>query len=80
MVMQRLIWLVLNDGRSVVAGCGSATREVVADAIAEPEKVLMLASDDGVERIPASAVRDFVLFEARAPIPPEAGIPRLVHD
>jgi hypothetical protein len=59
----RLVWFVLNDGRSVVAGCGSATRDSLADAIAAPGKTITVASEDGEEHIPGSAVRDFVLFE-----------------
>lgn len=64
--MARMIWLVLNDGRSVVGGCGSATREMLASALAEPARILTVTSDDGVEHIPTAHVRDFVLFDAPA--------------
>ncbi len=77
--MPRLVWLVLNDGRSVVAGCGSATRETVASALAQPDKTLTFTSDDAVEHIPSSFVRDFVLFDARSSIPPATSIYRIVQ-
>lgn len=77
--MPRLVWFVLNDGRSVVAGCGSATRDSLASAIAAPGTTITFTSDDSVEHIPGSAVRDFVLFESRATVPPSAAIYRLVH-
>ncbi len=77
--MPRLVWFVLNDGRSVVAGCGSATRDSLASAIAAPGTTITLTSDDSVEHIPGSAVRDFVLFESRAIVPPSAAIYRLLH-
>jgi hypothetical protein len=78
-VMPRLIWLVLNDGRSVVAGCGSATQETMASALAQPDKTLTLTSDDAVEHIPSSFIRRFVLFEAKSLIPPASAIYRIVQ-
>ncbi len=77
--MPRLVWLVLNDGRSVVAGCGSATKESMATALAQPDRTLTFTSDDSVEHIPSSFVRDFVLFEAKSSIPPATAIYRIVQ-
>jgi hypothetical protein len=78
-LMPRLVWFVLHDGRSVVAGCGSETRDSLADAIAAPGKTITLTSDDSVEHIPGSAVRDFILFDSRAKVPSSAAIYRLVQ-
>jgi hypothetical protein len=77
--MQRFLWMVLHDGRSVVAGCGSATRDSLADAIAQPATMLTLTSDGEVEHIPAASIRDFVVFEGRTAIPPASAIFRLVQ-
>jgi hypothetical protein len=77
--MPRLVWLVLHDGRSVVAGCGGATRDALASAIAEPATVLTFSSDDCVEHIAGSSIRDFVMFDARTAIPPATSIYRLLH-
>ena len=62
--MPRLVWMVLNDGRSVVAGCGSTTREGLERALAEPDHLLTLTSDDRV---------------ARSTVPAASSIYRLVH-
>ncbi len=75
----RLVWFVLNDGRSVVAGCGSATRDSLASAIASPGTTITFTSDDSVERIPGSAVREFVLFDCRSAVPPSSAIYRFVQ-
>jgi hypothetical protein len=77
--MPRLVWFVLNDGRSVVAGCGSATRDKLASALKRPEAMLTLTSDDSVEHIPGGYVRDFVLFDAKSPVPAATSIYRLMH-
>jgi len=77
--MPRIVWFVLNDGTSVVAGCGSATRDSFARALQEPETMLTLTSDDGVEQIPTNRVRGFVLFDAKSHIPDATAIYRLVH-
>ncbi|HSP33493.1 MAG TPA: hypothetical protein VLU46_04160 [Thermoanaerobaculia bacterium] len=77
--MTRLVWFVLKDGRSVVAGCGSATRDSIASAIAMPGTTITFTSDDGIEEIPGSAVREFVLFDSRSALPPTSAIYRLVH-
>jgi uncharacterized caspase-like protein len=78
-LMPRLVWMVLNDGRSVVAGCGSTTREGMELALARPDHTLLFTSDDRVDSLPTSAVRDFVLFDARSNVPPASSIYRLVH-
>lgn len=78
-LMPRLVWMVLNDGRSVVAGCGSTTREGLELALAKPDHTLMFTSDDRVDVLPTTAVRDFVLFDARSSVPPASSIYRLVH-
>lgn len=77
--MPRLIWMVLNDGRSVIAGCGEVSRDFLTTAIGTPEATLTLTSDDRVERIPTTAVRDFVLFDAKSSIPSATSIFRLVN-
>jgi hypothetical protein len=78
-LMPRLVWLVLNDGRSVIAGCGSTTREGLELALAKPDHTLTFTSDDRVDILPTSAVRDFVLFDARSKVPSASSIYRLVH-
>lgn len=77
--MARLVWFVLNDGRSVVAGCGTTTKASFEQALSEPENVLTLTSDDHVDTIPSSFVRDFVMFDARSTVPPASAIYRLVR-
>jgi hypothetical protein len=77
--MSRLVWFVLNDGRSMVAGCESATRDSLARAIAAPGTTIVFTSDDSVEHIPGSDIRDFVLFDSRSNLPPATAIYRLVH-
>jgi hypothetical protein len=77
--MPRLVWLVLKDGRSVVGGCGTTTREGFERALAEPDRTLTLTSDDRVDLLPSRDVRDFVLFDARSSVPSASAIYRLVH-
>jgi hypothetical protein len=77
--MTRLVWMVLNDGRSVIAGCGSETRESLKRALGQPEKTLTFTSDDAVEHIDGSSVRGFIIFDSKSAIPPSATIYRLVH-
>lgn len=63
----------------MVAGCGSTTREGIERALSEPERMLTFTSDDRVDVVPGSAVRDFVLFDARMSVPSATAIYRLVH-
>lgn len=77
--MTRLVWLVLNDGRSVVAGLGSATRDSLAHALARPEATVTLTSDDTIEHISSGDVRDFVVFDAKSALPAESAIYRLLR-
>jgi len=77
--MPRLVWMVLKDGRSVVGGCGTTTRESLERALAEPDRTITLTSDDRVDVLPSSDVRDFVLFDARASVPSASAIYRLVR-
>jgi len=79
MGMTRLVWLVLKDGRSVVAGCGSATKDALKNALAEPDRTLTLTSDDAVEHIPSASVRDFTLYESKSKIPAATSIYRFVN-
>ncbi len=51
----------------------------MASALAQPDKTLTFTSDDSVEHIPSTFVRDFVLFEAKSRIPPATAIYRLVQ-
>lgn len=78
-IMPKLVWMVLQDGRSVVAGCGNATREDLATAITAPDVTLTLTSDDGVDRIAGADVRDFIVFDSRSPIPSASAIYRLLN-
>ena len=64
--MTRLVWMVLRDGRSVVASCAQATREDVARAIAQPGRTLTVNYVNSFESIPNSAIRDFVVFDSRS--------------
>ena len=77
--MTRVVWLVLHDGRSVVAGCGATTRDSLETALADPGRTLVLTSDHSVEQISAETVRDFIIFDAKKTLPREAAIYRLVH-
>jgi hypothetical protein len=77
--MSRLVWFVLNDGRSVVAGCDSMTRDMLDSALAEPERTLTLTSDDSVHRLPIRDVRKFVLFDSKMHVPPTASIYHFVQ-
>lgn len=77
--MARLVWMVLRDGRSLVAGCGGVTRERFESALAEPGRTLTLTSDERVDVVQADSVRDFVVFDARSSVPPASAIYRLVH-
>lgn len=63
----------------MVAGCGGATKAVFENVLALPERTLAFTSDDAVEHIPNSAVREFVLFDARNTIPPATSIYRYVQ-
>ena len=64
--MSRLVWMVLQDGRSVVAACDSVTREDVASTIRQPGRTLIVHYADKFESIPCAAVRDFIVFDSRA--------------
>ncbi len=77
--MPRLVWFVLKDGTSIVAGCGSATRDSFAHALEQPERMLTLTSDDAVQEIPVAEVRDFVLFDAKTSVPAATAIYRIVQ-
>lgn len=76
--MARLVWLVLTDGRSVVANC-STTPEALKRALARPGVTLTLTSDCAVERIAGTDVRDFVMFDARNTPSPESSIYHLQY-
>jgi hypothetical protein len=71
--------MVLNDGRSVVAGCGATTTDALDEVFAERKTMLVLTSDDGVEHIASAAVRNYVVFDSKSQIPPATSIYRLVH-
>ena len=76
--MARLVWFVLKDGRSVIAGCDFATRDSLASAIAVPGRTITIASDDGVQQIPGSAIREFVVFDSRSAVLQSSAICRLL--
>ena len=77
--MPRLVWMVLNDGRSVVAGCGTTSNDALDEVFAQRDTMLMLTSDDGVHHIATAAVRNYVVFDSKSNIPPATSIYRLVH-
>jgi hypothetical protein len=77
--MPRLVWMVLNDGRSVVAGCGTTATAVLDEVFERRNSMLVLTSDDGVEHISSAAVRNYVVFDSKSQIPPATSIYRLVH-
>lgn len=77
--MPRLVWMVLNDGRSVVAGCGTTATAVLDEVFEKRNSMLVLTSDDGVEHIASAAVRNYVVFDSKSQIPPATSIYRLVH-
>lgn len=77
--MPGLVWLVLKDGRSVIAGCTPGSRDSIASALAEPHRTLTFTSDDAVEHIPSAYVRSFVMFETKSRIPSAASIYRFVQ-
>jgi hypothetical protein len=75
----RLVWFVLKDGRSVVAGCGSTPADLFEAAMHDPGRMLTLTSDDRVDELPGSAIRDFVVVDAPGSVPPASAIYRLVR-
>ena len=77
--MPKLVWMVLNDGRSVVAGCGTTATAVLDEVFEKRDSMLVLTSDDGVEHIASAAVRNYVVFDSKSQIPPATSIYRLVH-
>jgi hypothetical protein len=77
--MPRLVWMVLNDGRSVVAGCGTTATSVLDEVFEKRDSMLVLTSDDRVEHIASAAVRNYVVFDSKSQIPPATSIYRLVH-
>jgi hypothetical protein len=77
--MERLVWFVLRDGRSVVAECGMATKESLQRALANPSSIVKLTSDDVTSEIIAADIRDFVVFESKAALPASSSVYRLVH-
>jgi DeoR/GlpR family transcriptional regulator of sugar metabolism len=77
--MPRLVWMVLNDGRSVVAGCGTTTTDILDQVFERRDAMLVLTSDDGIEHIASAAVRNYVVFDSKSQIPPATSIYRLVH-
>ena len=76
--MPRLVWFVLNDGRSVVAGCDSTAADSLERALSAPENTLTFTKDDRIEVLPSSQVRDYVFFDARQTVPTAAAIYRFV--
>ena len=64
-----VVWMILEDGRSLVAGIAPASREGLARALADPAALLALTSDDHVDLIPTSDVREFLLCDVDANIP-----------
>ncbi|HET7710927.1 MAG TPA: hypothetical protein VFL80_03275 [Thermoanaerobaculia bacterium] len=77
--MPRLIWMMLDDGRAVVAGCLNASRVDVARAFSQPGRTVTLTSDDAVETISAARVRRFMLLESVRQVPPSNSIYRLMQ-
>lgn len=72
----RVVWFVLESGRSIIAGCGTITRAALESALGRSGATITVASDDSVEQIPTAAVRDFLVFETRGRFPDQASIYR----
>ena len=72
--MSRLVWFVLNDGSSVVAGCGSLTSDMLTSVLSEPERTLTLTSRDSIHVISSSTIREFVFFDSKNSLPPASAI------
>ena len=66
--MERIAWLVLHDGRSVVAACGEVTKERLGRALSDPHATLTISTDDLTERIAGRDVRDYVIFESKSAV------------
>lgn len=65
--MAGLVRFVLNDGRSLLAGCGSTRKESLARVLTRPGVTLKLKSGgDVVEQIATDDIRDFVIFDVRS--------------
>lgn len=72
--MARLVWLVLKNGRSVVAGCGKLNRQAFESLIAEPHRWMTLTAEESVDFIRGAEIRDFRLFEAEFHVPSGSAI------
>ena len=75
----RFVWLVFHDGRSMVARCAAATRERLERVLADPGRRLEFTTPQGVDTIPATAVRDFVVFDAKNRYETGSSIDRQLH-
>lgn len=71
--MPRMVWFVLKDGRSVIAGCDAMTKEGLAEALAS-SSTLTLTGDDSVEILTSKEILNFVSFEVAMDIPRRAAI------
>ena len=76
--MPRLVWFALNDGRSVVAGCGT-TDDAFAQLLTQPDRTIALAADDAVDFISSSSVRAFAVVDARTAVPPATSTYRFAY-
>lgn len=72
--MSRVVWLVLKNGESVIAGCGKLDREAFDSLMAEPHRWMTLKGEETVRFIRGDEIRDFRLFDAEIQIEASSSI------
>jgi len=72
--MPRLVWFVLKNGRSVIAGCGHLNREAFQLLLDEPYRWMTLTADASVEFIRGEEIREFRLFDSELRMPADSSI------
>lgn len=72
--MPRLVWFVLKNGRSVIAGCGHLNREAFQRLMDEPYRWMTLTADASVEFIRGAEIREFQLLDLDTGIPADPSI------
>lgn len=72
--MARLVWLVLKNGRSVIAGCGKLNREAFESLMHEPHRWMTLTGEESVDFIRGDEIREFRLFDAEVRVPEDSSI------
>lgn len=72
--MTRLIWLVLKNGRSVIASCGTLNREAFESLMDEPHRWMTLTGEESVDFIRGEEIREFRLFDVEVRVPGDSSI------